>query len=139
MAMTIEWTAALATGVVEIDKQHQELFRRINELLDACHKGKGPEAVGEVLAYLDNYARLHFATEENYMVKYGFADYQTHREQHREFMTNVAEVRRRFTEEGPGVHIVVITNRVIAGWLNTHIRRSDKALGAYIKAYQEAH
>ena len=136
--MAIEWTAALATGVEELDIQHKELFKRINELLDACHKGKGPEAVSEVLAYLDNYARLHFRTEENYMVKYNYSDYQNHRGQHREFMANIAEVRRRCSEEGPGVHIVVITNRVIAGWLNSHIRRSDKALGAYIKAYKEA-
>lgn len=136
--MAIEWNDSLSVGVEEIDNQHKELFRQINELIEACHKGKGPEAVGEVLNFLDRYARLHFGTEEGYMQQYNFPDYSNHRLQHQEFMTNMAEVKRRFAEEGPGVHIVVITNRILAGWLNTHIRRSDKVLGAHIKAYKQA-
>lgn len=136
--MAIEWNSSLSVGVEELDNQHKELFRQINELIDACHKGKGPEAVGEVLTFLDSYVRLHFGTEENYMRKYDFPGFEEHRLQHQEFMANLSEVRRRFTQEGPGVHIVVITNRILAGWLNTHIRRSDKVLGEHIRALKKA-
>lgn len=136
--MAIEWNTSLSVGVEELDNQHKELFRRINELIAACHKGEGPEVVGEVLKFLDSYVRLHFGTEEDYMRKYDFPGMGEHCRQHQEFMDNLTEVRRRFSQEGPGVHIVVITNRILAGWLNTHIRRSDKVLGAHIKAYREA-
>jgi len=136
--MAIEWNDSLAVGIEEIDNQHKELFRRINDLIEACHQGRGAEAVGEVLAFLDSYARLHFSTEEGYMRKYNFPGLDGHHQQHQEFMANLAEVRNRFAKEGPGVHIVVITNRILAGWLNTHIRRSDKVLGAHIKAYKQA-
>lgn len=136
--MAIQWNASLTTGVDEIDNQHKELFRQVNELLDACHRGKGPEAIGEMLTFLDKYARHHFSTEENLMTRYGFPGLDAHREQHNEFMKNLAEVKHRFQTEGPGVHIVVITNRVLTGWLLTHIRKSDKVLGSFIKAYLEA-
>jgi hypothetical protein len=36
------------------------------------------------------------------------------------------------------VHIVVITNRILAGWLNTHIRRSDKVFGAHMESMKKA-
>ncbi|MDD4658768.1 MAG: bacteriohemerythrin [Eubacteriales bacterium] len=136
--MAIEWNASLSVGIEEIDKQHKELFRQINELIHACHQGRGVEAVGEVLSFLDSYVRLHFRTEESLMLKYGFPEFQAHRLQHQEFMANLAEVRRRFTEEGPGVHIVVITNRILAGWLNTHIRRSDKIFGVHVESLKKA-
>lgn len=43
--MAIEWTDELATGVNKIDNQHKELFKRINNLLDACNQGKGKDEV----------------------------------------------------------------------------------------------
>ncbi len=135
--MGIQWTEALSVGVREIDEQHQEMFRRINQLLDACHKGKGHETVGEVLAFLDSYARRHFQLEERYMQQHNYPEYEQHRQQHNEFIANVAEVRRRYQQEGPGVHIVVITNRVLAGWLNSHIRKVDKGLGKYLQPLLE--
>ncbi|HOB34254.1 MAG: hemerythrin family protein [Firmicutes bacterium] len=136
--MAIQWTDSLSVGVTEIDNQHKELFRQINVLIDACHKGKGAEAVGETLVFLDRYARMHFSTEEGYMERYQYPGLDVHRRQHQEFMDNLAEIRKRFEAEGPGVHIVVITNRILAGWLNTHIRRSDKALGDYIRGLGQA-
>jgi hemerythrin len=136
--MAIEWTEDLSVGVTEIDNQHKELFRQINMLIEACHQGRGAQAVGEVLSFLDSYARLHFGTEEDYMQKYQFPGMESHRRQHQEFIANLTEVKERFAQEGPGVHIVVITNRILAGWLNNHIRRSDKVLGAHIKAHSGA-
>jgi len=134
----IEWNASLSIGIEEIDNQHKELFRQINHLIHACHQGRGVETVGEVLSFLDSYVRLHFRTEENLMRQYGFPEFQAHCLQHQEFMANLAEVHRRFSEDGPGVHIVVITNRILAGWLNTHIRRSDKVFGAHMESMKKA-
>lgn len=134
--MAIEWDVSLSVGIEELDNQHKELIGRINELIDACHQGKGHKTVGAVLTFLDEYTRLHFNTEEGYMRKYDFPGFEEHRLQHQQFIANLAEVRNRFDQEGPGVHIVVITNRILAGWLNTHIRRSDKVLGAHIRAYE---
>lgn len=136
--MTIAWTEDLAVGIPDIDNQHKELFRQINLLIDACRLGQGAEAVGQVLAFLENYTRLHFSTEENYMRKYQFPGAEGHIRQHQEFVANMTKVKERFDQEGPGVHIIVITNRILAGWLNTHIRRSDKVLGAHIKAMMQA-
>ena len=42
--MLLQWTTALSVGVDEIDAQHQELFRRVDRLLDAMARNDRSEA-----------------------------------------------------------------------------------------------
>ena len=53
--LSLQWREDLAVGVKSIDEQHQELFRRINSLLEACNLGKGREEVASVIAFLGEY------------------------------------------------------------------------------------
>ena len=131
--MAIEWTADLSTGVQEIDNQHKELFQRINSLLDACNHGKGKEEVKKVILFLENYVITHFSEEEKYMNKHDYPDGMSHKKQHLEFMENFFRLKTQFEAEGPGVHIVVITNRLVVDWLRNHIRKTDMALGSFLK------
>ncbi|MHB1162771.1 MAG: hypothetical protein ACYC3V_20925 [Chloroflexota bacterium] len=44
--MPVRWTPDLSVGVTLIDDQHKELFKRVNQLLEAaafpcCHRGNG--------------------------------------------------------------------------------------------------
>lgn len=132
--MAITWTSDLATSVDEIDNQHKELFRRINNLLDACNLGRGKAEVQNVIAFLEDYVISHFAEEEKFMEKYSYPDAGVHRAQHKEFMKNFSDLKRQFETDGPGVHIVISTNQIVVDWLRTHILKLDKALGAFLKA-----
>ncbi len=131
--MAMLWTPDLATNVDEIDKQHKELFRRINDLLDACNQGKGKAAVKNVITFLEDYVISHFDEEERYMEKYSYPDAAEHKAQHREFMKNFSDLKNQFEADGPGVHIVINTNQMVVDWLRTHIHKLDKALGAVLK------
>lgn len=131
--MAIYWSEDLATGVQIIDDQHKELFSRINALLDACSVGRGKEEVGKVLQFLEEYVASHFSEEETRMQQYGYPGQAYHKSQHDEFRANFADLKKTFDAEGPGVFIVIKTNRVVVDWLSAHIRRVDKALGAFLK------
>ncbi|HBF37238.1 MAG TPA: hemerythrin [Firmicutes bacterium] len=131
--MAIEWTEDLAVGVTIIDDQHKELYQRINQLLEACNQSKGREVVGETIKFLEDYVVTHFGQEEEYMQKYNYPDYPKHKGYHTEFIKSFQELKARFDADGPGAHIVIMTNRIVVGWLNSHIRNVDKLLGAYLK------
>lgn len=75
--MAILWTPDLATKVDEIDSQHRELFKRINDLLDACNQGRGKEEVQKVIRFLEEYVATHFGEEEKYMEKYNYPGTET--------------------------------------------------------------
>jgi hemerythrin len=131
--MPIEWTSDLSVGVVEIDRQHQELFQRINRLFDACYQGTSKATVAEMIQFLADYVVSHFGTEEKYMIQFNYPDYATHKTHHQQFIASFQEVKNKLDTDGPGPHLVILTNRLVVSWLNAHIRNVDKLLGAFLK------
>ena len=136
--MAIQWTDELATGVSIIDEQHRELFRRINSLLDACSCGRGKSELSTVISFLEEYVATHFAEEEARMRQYNYPDYPAHKALHEEFNRNFSHLREMFMADGPAVHVVIKTNQVVVEWLTAHIKRVDKALGAFLKSRPQA-
>jgi hemerythrin-like metal-binding protein len=59
--MGITWDEErMATGVAEIDAQHQELICRFNEFHDAVVQAKGKDAIRRTLDFLNEYTISHF-------------------------------------------------------------------------------
>ena len=131
--MAMEWTEDLSTGSAAIDDQHKELFKRINALLEACRQGKGKAEVSQVIQFLGEYVVTHFSAEEQYMEAHHYPEFAKHKALHLEFMENFGELKRELEEEGPGLHLVVRTNHMVVQWLLNHIRKVDRALGAFLK------
>jgi|Deesub1362A_J573_1020465.scaffolds.fasta_scaffold24008_2 hemerythrin len=131
--MAIQWTEDLSTGITEIDNQHKEMFSRINEFHQACKLGKGREKVRETIKFLEEYAIMHFSTEENYMKRYNYPDYDSHKIDHQNFMKIINNIKEDFEREGAGVALVVNINHMIVEWLHKHIRRVDKALAKFLR------
>jgi hemerythrin len=131
--MSIAWTENLATGVATIDDQHKEIFKIVNELLDACSKGKGRGEVGKVIKFLDDYVIKHFEIEESYMDKHAYPDYSKHKSQHMQFKKNLTDLKDEIQSKGIGVDILIETNHLVVDWLVNHISKVDRQLGAFLK------
>jgi hemerythrin len=131
--MAIEWRENLATGHLEIDNQHKELFRRFNDLLAACNKGKGNEEVGNLLQFLSDYVISHFATEEQLQIRHDFPGYKDHKKQHDEFICDLRDIQNEFNSEGAGISVVIQTNKMIVNWLIKHISGTDKEMVTFLR------
>ena len=134
--MLVKWSPEYAVGVPEIDRQHQELFSKINDLLEACNRGEGKQVLGEVLAFLEEYVKVHFGTEEKAMIAQAYPEYAAHRGEHKEFIENFTRLKNKFEADGPGIWLVAQTNRVVVDWLINHITKTDTKLGAFLRAKQ---
>lgn len=132
--MAILWTDALAVGIEEIDRQHRGLFEQVDRLLVAARQGAGQEELGNLLDFLGRYVVEHFGTEERYMDQYGYPEAQEHKRQHADFVQYYRDVRARIDREGASLTILLQVQKYVVDWLNNHIRKSDKALGAYLKS-----
>lgn len=127
--MGIQWRDDLKTGIDLIDRQHRELFRRLNLFLDACDAGKGEQEVVGLLQFLDDYIAEHFADEERLQEEIGFVFRATHRKQHQRFMQAFTELKRKFLLQGPTPVLVAEINRLCVGWLLDHIAEQDRMFG----------
>lgn len=136
--MAYQWTKELETGNPTIDRQHKQLIEAINNLLDACAKGKGRDSLAPTAKFLQDYTTKHFADEERLQRESGYPDYVNHRRYHEEFKKVVADIVGQLKKEGPTIVLVGKVNRSIGGWLLNHIKRQDVKVAAHIRSKQNA-
>lgn len=132
--MAIQWDKTLAVGVKIIDEQHQELFRRVNSLLEAMMQAKGKEEVGKLLSFLKDYVVEHFGAEQALMVQYRYPELAKHKVQHDAFVKTFLEVHSEFEQKGPSAGMAIKLNSFVGAWLRDHIGTTDRALGQFLRS-----
>ena len=128
----LKWTDDLSTRVEEIDSQHKELFRRVNDLLSAMSQGKGKDEVARVLTFLSDYVVIHFGTEERIMRERGYPGFERHRQEHKSYTDKLSALRTRFGEQGTNSLMAIQAQSLLTEWWFSHINVTDKALGAFL-------
>ncbi|MEN3043824.1 MAG: bacteriohemerythrin [Candidatus Hydrothermales bacterium] len=122
----IKWDEKFSTGVEQIDDQHKKFVEIINELHNAMKQGKGKEIVKKILNELKSYSVYHFKTEETYMTKYKYQEYQEHKNDHEFFKTKVKELLDK--DEKGYLGLSIETLNFMKNWLIKHILTTDKKL-----------
>ncbi len=135
--MALQWTSTLSVGVPEIDAQHQELFRRVDRLLDAMLHHDRSEAE-PLLDFLRAFVVDHFAAEERVMAELGYPGAAPHAEEHRRFAAALREVDQEFLAAGPTADLVLRLEQQTVAWLRDHVYSTDVALGRFVHARQAA-
>ena len=131
--MAYKWTDELLTGNSQIDNEHKELIKAINDLLEACSKGKGRAELEKIVKFLSSYTKTHFAHEEVLQMKYRYPDYINHKKYHQHFISTVDDIQRKLMESGPRISLVGEINSKVATWIISHIKREDVKVAAHIR------
>jgi len=126
------WTPALALGHAEIDSQHQELFRRAAELVEAMAQGGDRELVARLFDFLGRYAVDHFAAEERLMQETHFPGYNVHRSAHERFVRDYQSLRKLHEDSGACAAVAVKAGTWLSEWLRNHIGRTDQLLARHL-------
>lgn len=131
--MAIQWNESLAIGIADVDAQHKSLYEQVDRLLAAARQGAAQDELKKTLDFLGRYVVDHFGTEERYMARYAYPDAAGHKKQHADFVQYFLGVKATVDKEGASLLTLVQVEKYVIDWLNNHIRKSDKALGAYLK------
>lgn len=135
-AQLIQWSETRRIGIPELDEQHQAMVTMLNELHLAIVGKKGREMSGLILDRLDEYPDRHFSREEELMQQLRYSGLDTHREEHEDFMRQVANLRDRLEEGGTKITFELL--HFLKAWLSQHIHESDRRFGAYIATADHA-
>jgi hemerythrin len=126
------WSEDLAVGVAQIDQQHRELFRRFDDILEACRQGHGRSRLVELHDFLAEYVETHFGDEEALMRSKGYPRLDEHLAQHAKYRTQMESLSAILAVQEPSIALLVETNQKVMAWLMEHIRNTDRALAAYL-------
>jgi hemerythrin len=130
--MPVAWHPSLASGNAEIDSHHQELLRRLADLVEALERGRRHE-IGAMFAFLGDYVVDHFAAEERAMERSAYPGRTVHVAAHARFVRQYAELRGMYEQVGPCAAIAVKTATWIEDWLRSHIYGADRALARHLR------
>ncbi len=114
-----------------LDRQHQEIFRRADALLQAAHHGAASTRVAELIDFLGHYVVEHFSGEEAIMAQHGYPGIGAHKDRHAVFLKNFTTLRVHY-ERGGASSLTLELQRRVVDWLVIHIKTEDKAFSAFL-------
>jgi len=130
--MIIEWDSSLETGVAEIDADHRNLVRLINDLDMMLSQGVDPARFGGVIDTLIDYAENHFRREEEMLENLGYPDVGGHVESHAGFGHRLgAMVAGCIIEPGPAS--IARLRDHLHSWLIDHILSEDMRFAPFVR------
>jgi hemerythrin-like metal-binding protein len=134
----IAWDPSLATGDAMIDSQHQELYRIVNDLHEACSEGVEQSRVDQVLDELLNYTVMHFGSEEDLMRRYAYpaAEVGPHVQQHNDLRRRVGELLEQ--KERGELQTAMPVVELVHAWLGGHINITDRKLARFVSEARAA-
>lgn len=129
------WEDKYRLGVAEIDKQHMELFRRVNDFVVTLRsKGSWQEKVDKVndtLQFMQEYVVIHFKAEEAYQLKIGYTGYEHHKKLHDDMVAYVTEVAEEYEREGYKEELIQRFAGKLLAWLINHVVAEDLKIAQY--------
>lgn len=127
------WREEFATGIAEVDAQHQELLRNIRKLSDSFRQGHKLD-VQEILNFLAEYVIHHFHTEEMLMRNSNYPFTAQHIREHQTFIKYFSKLRQEIElSEANSAYVTFRIQLLLVDWLINHTIKTDRHLGIYLK------
>ena len=128
----LQWSLQYELGIKEIDEQHHRLVNIINELLDSFNQEAELKVTKKVLDELEEYANLHFATEEKYFDKFQFEGAEEHKAEHQKFKEELVALKNDL--QGGKTTVPDDTLHLLINWFADHEQNFDKK---YVSCFHE--
>ena len=127
---SLEWKESYSVGVQSLNEQHKVLVGHLNTIYELFDSPDKREQVGALLSELEQYAQVHFKSEEDLFSKYKYHALATHALEHRFYEHKVSEFKARFGLSDEKVPLDML--EFLADWLTGHILGSDQEYRRYL-------
>jgi hemerythrin len=129
----VKWHNSYSMGIKVIDDQHKGLLDLVNELFNHStgNEEEEREYFKEVIGHAVDYVKVHFATEEKYMIVTKFPGYKEHKKTHEDF---VREIVNSVKDYDTGKRLVLAHfSKFLRDWVLGHVAVMDVKYSEYFK------
>ncbi len=123
------WNDDYSVNVSVCDKEHQKLFRLMDELAGSMNNVKS-ELLAHTIYELISYASEHFANEEQLMETNEYPALEQHKKDHDRFKERIQDFVVKFSDDNEALAKEVL--EYLRNWLVNHIIGVDKKYGPYL-------
>lgn len=122
-----KWDDRYEVGFKPIDSQHKSILKLINRLIS--NRTREHRLLISLLDELLCYIQYHFKSEENYMLIYGYNEYEAHVVEHAILIKDIIEIIDRYKKGKITIEKLVAS---LLKWAMPHILEVDKIVGRYL-------
>jgi len=128
-ASFLEWTDKHRIGIAMLDFEHQDLFRKLDELLQDLLRHDSREIIEDCLGEIHARMEAHFALEERFMREKKYVHYADHKAEHDQLLDDFGEFMAR-VENDPEFEFTETEQKALLRWVEDHVLTSDKKMSA---------
>ena len=125
------WDKSLSVEIDSIDREHQKLFKMINDLYEHIGKKSNNELISDLIKDMKDYTKHHFTTEESYFRQLNYPAYEEHKAEHDEFVAKVTDLEKRFNAGRLIITFEITT--FLKDWIKKHIKGTDMKYVDFLK------
>lgn len=125
-------TDDLITGDNLVDREHSDLFRAVNLLLDACERGQTLASLKPVIRFLLAHTSEHFYHEEQLQEQSGYPRLELHRAFHETYKKSLRETLLQISPAGPTVTDVLNIHGQMAALID-HVKTEDRDMCRFLR------
>lgn len=129
----LEWSDFLSINVESMDKEHMELFNRINTIPRAMIENDSSIDLLEISNFLEEYIEYHFRHEEELLAASDYPDLEVHKKLHKHFEAEFRALKERIRKGDSKSLILIDLQEKVVNWLVDHIGKVDKKYEKYLK------
>ncbi len=126
----IEWKDEYSVGSADVDHEHKELIRHLNELHDSLHDF-GTDRVVDTLGEIYSQISAHFALEEKLMREREYREYSDHKEDHERLLDEIADIMDDVSQ-GEEYDPELLSRR-LKDWFGGHFSSFDARLHGFLR------
>jgi hemerythrin-like metal-binding protein len=126
----LPWKDEYNVNVAVMDRQHRRLAELVSKLGAALQAKGARSQASEVLSELIAFTRLHFATEEELMLKYAYPDYQAHQAEHKVVLGQMNKLADQLAQDS-GISFDTQAD-ISQDWVTKHLLERDVPLGRFL-------
>ena len=127
----IEWDPKYSVDIKEIDACQKKIFELFNKLIDIKREEIESKVYINMISEISEHSKLYFRTEEKYLKKKGYPDFEAHSKAHLQFIKSFISLRREISED-----IANLTDDVILElreWMINHILTFDSLYVPFLR------
>ncbi|MFH0863165.1 MAG: bacteriohemerythrin [Candidatus Altiarchaeota archaeon] len=131
----IEWSPELSMGIEKIDDQHRRFVDLVNRLDKAVQEGDYQKAIKAATPGILDYSKTHFATEEDYMLRFDYSGYQEHKLEHAIFKEKIEAFLSDYKKDPSNPRKTATElHAFLTDWLREHLSQVDRH---YVKCFKK--
>lgn len=131
----LNWDPSIETGNVTIDRQHMNIVKRANDLINLLLVGEEAEVIYKRMKTLMEHISEHFATEHVVLEKVGYPDLLEHKKMHHKLEEKGEQFIQEYQEKKlrPTAFFAFVVDDVVFG----HLMKEDKQYVSWLKAQKQ--